>query len=123
MSSSTFLRYDASTHTVRNAQGNTKILSPQCAALLALLLEHPHAVVTRDHIRNIIWRHNVVSEDLINHVVYRLKKELKCLPGSHIWHIEAITKTGYRLTYSSGESQPTHYWLRRWRAWLKLHFW
>ncbi|QPG05079.1 response regulator transcription factor [Salinimonas marina] len=123
MKPSSFLNYDGSTHTVSNAQGESKTLSPQCAALLAMFLEEPQGIVTREQIRQTIWQHNnVVSEDLINHLIYRLKKELNCLPNTPAWHIEVIPKTGYHLVVESATSpvktswwQNCWQWLERWR--------
>ena len=120
MKPSSFLHYDKTTHTVSNAQGETKVLSPQCAILLAMMLEAPRHIVTREQMRQTIWLHNnVVSEDLINHLVYRLKKELSCLTAIPTWHIEVIPKTGYRLIVEPAPSRSWGPWFQRFRHWYQ----
>lgn len=109
--------YEPATRTLSNPQGDKKVLSPQCARLLTLLIDTPSGIVTREQMRRAIWKHNVVSEDLINHLVSRLRKEITSLPGPNPWQIEVIPKVGYRLL----EQQEPHdlkYWLHRASDWF-----
>ena len=82
--------YDKPSRTITDSQGRQRVLSPQCGDLLDLLMENAGEIVTRTDMRLSIWGHQVVSEDRINHLVCRLRKELKSLPEPQPWQIEAI---------------------------------
>ncbi len=112
------LKYDHTSRTVSNIYGEKIVLSPQCAVLLTLFLEEKNNVVTREHIRKRIWEHNVVSEDMINHLVCRLRRELNALPGECAWQIETIPKTGYRMKINEDSVNSLHYWLHRCSNWF-----
>lgn len=93
------------------------MLSPQCGDLFNMLMDNEGDIVTRSAMRKFIWGHQVVSEDMINHLVCRLRKELKSLPEPPPWQIEVIPKKGYRLN----SLEPKHnipYWLHRWVEWV-----
>ena len=90
--------YDKPSRTITDSQGEQRVLSPQCGDLLDLLMENEGEIVTRTVMRQSIWGHKVVSEDRINHLVCRLRKELKSLSEPPPWQIEVIPKRGYRLT-------------------------
>lgn len=114
----TSLKYDHTTRTVSNGQGASRVLSPQCAHLLELFLTRENHIVTRKQMREVIWRHNIVSEDMINHLICRLRKELRTLPGETCWQIEAIPKVGYRMLLTEQEKHDIKYWLHRCGSWF-----
>ncbi|PRO72613.1 hypothetical protein C6Y40_15665 [Alteromonas alba] len=111
------MTYDKPSRTITDSKGEQRVLSPQCGDLLDLLMENEGEIVTRADMRQSIWGHKVVSEDRINHLVCRLRKELKSLPEPPPWQIEVIPKRGYRLT----TLEPRHnipLWLHRWIDWV-----
>ncbi|NMH61251.1 winged helix-turn-helix domain-containing protein [Alteromonas ponticola] len=116
------LTFAPPTRTLSNIYGDKVVLSAQCAALLSLLLEDNCAVVTRSEIRRRIWNHGVVSEDRLNHLICRLRKEMNALPGECAWQIETIPKLGYQLKINEKSVTTLNYWVHRCRAWFSdLH--
>lgn len=113
---STAFKYDKLSRTVTNTFGEEYCLSPQCGSLLELLLDVEGEVVTRDQMRDRIWGHSVVSEDTINHLICRLRKELNSHDENAICKIEAISKVGYRLVIREEEHGIKHH-VKRWIAW------
>ncbi|WP_164078285.1 winged helix-turn-helix domain-containing protein [Alteromonas facilis] len=113
------LQYDQSTRTVSNDQGITKILSPQCATLLEILLQASPDIVTREQMKQSIWGHDVVSEDVINHLVCRLRRELSAVVSKQSIRIETIPKAGYRIIIKDESPHDMTYWLHRCSEWFK----
>src|ERR1700730_8604220 len=73
-------------------------LPDQLFRLLALLLEHPGEVVTREEIRNNLWSNSFVNfDDSINSAIKRLRQ---CLEDSaeNPRFIETLPGYGYRFT-------------------------
>ncbi|WP_018981961.1 winged helix-turn-helix domain-containing protein [Salinimonas chungwhensis] len=112
-----FPNYDSATRTVCNSQGDRRVLSPQCALLLELFLTQDNHFVSRQQIRQHIWQHNIVSDDMINHLVCRLRKELKSVSVDCDWRIEAIPKRGYQMVINNMKHDFT-YWLHRCSNWF-----
>ncbi|GGF55204.1 winged helix-turn-helix domain-containing protein [Alteromonas lipolytica] len=111
------MTYDKSSRTITDTQGVQRILSPKCGLLFELLIDNQGHIVTRETMRETIWQRQVVSEDMINHLVCRLRKELNSLEQECPWQIEVIPKLGYRLV------TETHHhlikaWLQRWIDWV-----
>jgi DNA-binding winged helix-turn-helix (wHTH) protein len=70
-------------------------LQAQPARLLALLIEHPDQIVTRDQIREALWGETVVSYDQsINFLVRRIRVAL----GPDATLVQTIPRLGYRFT-------------------------
>ncbi|MCW8108286.1 winged helix-turn-helix domain-containing protein [Alteromonas ponticola] len=112
------ISFDPISRTVSTVYGEKLVLSPQCAVLLNLLLENNGDVLTRSEMRKRIWNHCVVSEDMINHLVSRLRKELAALPDDHAWKIETIPKIGYRLLVREDSAHDLQYWWHRCKTWF-----
>lgn len=115
------MTYDKLSRTITDSHGEQRVLSPKCGGFFELLMEAQGAIVTREQMRQSIWGHDVVSEDAINHLVCRLRKELKSLSEECPWTIEVIPKVGYRISVSA----PLHdikYWFNRCSTWFHEHF-
>ena len=111
------MTYDKLSRTITDSQGEQRMLSPQCGVLFEMLMDNQGTIITRDAMRKSIWGHQSVSEDRINHLVCRLRKELKALPEECPWHIEVIPKVGYRLSIADNHHHLKH-WLHRWVEWV-----
>lgn len=71
-------------------------LEPKLFTLLLLLLESPHAQVSRDQLIAEVWSSRVVSESAINRVISLLRKAFSTL-DPYTNYIETLPKVGYRL--------------------------
>ncbi|WP_414830609.1 winged helix-turn-helix domain-containing protein [Alteromonas sp. H39] len=93
------IRYDAQTREITD-KNHTHAwhLSKHSAALLSLFLKTEQHILTRDEIRFQIWGHDVVSDDVINHAICRLRKQLSQVETPHPFVIETLPGIGYRLT-------------------------
>lgn len=88
-------------------------LSKRSAALLSLFLNAENHMLSRDEIRFQIWGHDVVSDDVINHAICRLRKQLGQVDAPHALSIETIPGVGYRLVGTEVSPQITTS-ARRW---------
>ena len=80
-------------------------LREQCLAVLAMLLEHPGQVVTRDELRRRLWPEDVFVDfdNNLNTAVARLREALGDSP-EHPRFIETVPKRGYRFIADLSES-------------------
>lgn len=93
------IHYDAQTREITDEDHtHAWLLSKHSAALLSLFLKAEHHILTRDEIRFQVWGHDVVSDDVINHAICRLRKQLKQVETPHPFVIETLPGVGYRLT-------------------------
>lgn len=70
-------------------------LEPKLALLLAALGGQPGDPVTRDDLMDRIWGHGHVTDDALNRLVGRLRKQLRNTDMS----IETLPRVGYRLAF------------------------
>nr|WP_276307845.1 helix-turn-helix domain-containing protein [Alteromonas flava] len=99
------------------------MLSPQCGKLMQLLLSAAPEIVERQRMKADIWGHTYVSDDVINHLVCRLRKELHTTFGEDVVEIETIPQLGYRLVCKgyyehNGMVEIFHRcseWIKHWR--------
>jgi len=91
------LRFDRSSGELRGSDGEVRHLSPQPAALLALLVERAGEVVTHEELRVALWPDVTVDFDgSLHHCVRQVRAAL----GDHAKaprFIETIPRRGYRL--------------------------
>ncbi len=82
-------------------------LREQSFQVLAALLEHPRAVVTREDLRHRLWRDDVFVdfENNLNAVISRLREALNDT-AEHPRFIETVPKRGYR--FLATVSAPAH---------------
>ena len=91
------LTFDSSSHLLRTSDGRETLLSPQCSSLLSLLKQNANKVVSREVIKQSVWRGRHVCDDNINHTVSRLRAQIKKIDKKRMWRIETIPSVGYRF--------------------------
>ncbi len=111
---STGIRYNAETREITDDTAtHAWHLSKHSAALLSLFLKAESHTLSRDEIRFQVWGHDVVSDDVINHAICRLRKQLSQVDTPHPLLIETIPGVGYRLTGTEA-SEELNDTVRRW---------
>lgn len=80
---------------VRNGDSETK-LEPKAMQVLALLLQRPGDVVSREEILSSVWQERFVSDEVLTNVVSQIRRALGDTPRDSRY-IQTIAKTGYRL--------------------------
>ncbi|MCU7553896.1 winged helix-turn-helix domain-containing protein [Alteromonas sp. ASW11-19] len=94
----TTYHYNAATHELSSKhQAARWTLSKQAGTLLGLFLRAPKYTLSRDEIRFQLWGHAVVSDDVINHAICRLRKQLTSIDTPDPLQIETLPGIGYRL--------------------------
>lgn len=91
------LTFDSSSHLLRTSDGKETLLSPQCSSLLELFIQNADKVVSREAIRQSVWRGRHVCDDNINHTVSRLRTQIRKIDKKRVWRIETIPSVGYRF--------------------------
>lgn len=91
------LTFDSSSHLLRTSDGKETLLSPQCSSLLELFIQNANKVVSREAIRQSVWRGRHVCDDNINHTVSRLRAQIRKIDKKRVWRIETIPSVGYRF--------------------------
>lgn len=94
------------------------LLSRQSGKLLTLFLHAPEHTLTRDEIRFQLWGHDIVSDDVINHAISRLRKHLNHLDMIEPITIQTIPSVGYRLVGLHELHDPNK--VRRWVVLLSI---
>ena len=84
--------------------GQSEVLEPRVMQVLVALAQADGAILTRDELTQSCWENRVVGEDSINRVMWRLRRVTAGI-GHEEFHIETITKVGYRLL-RVGRSEP-----------------
>jgi len=90
-------------------KGGTQLRVPdQSLAILALLLERPGEVVTREDIRQRLWPHGTIVEfeHSVNSSVHRLREALSDTAGRPRY-VETLPKRGYRFVGPVETGGPT----------------
>lgn len=109
--------YNAATHELSSHhQAARWTLSKQAGSLLGLFLRAPDFTLSRDEIRFQLWGHAVVSDDVINHAICRLRKQLTGMETPNPLSIETLPGVGYRLL---GVEEDPHS-QRSYRHWVIL---
>ncbi|MBC7520787.1 MAG: winged helix-turn-helix domain-containing protein, partial [Sandarakinorhabdus sp.] len=81
---------------VVDAAGASETIEPRVMQVLVVLAMANGGIVSRDDLVRKCWEGRIVGDDSINRVIARLRK-LADDPGAGGFHIETITKVGYRL--------------------------
>ena len=81
---------------VVDADGGSETLEPRVMQVLVALAMANGAIVSRDDLVRRCWEGRIVGDDSINRVIGRLRR-LAEEKGQGAFHIETITKVGYRL--------------------------
>ncbi|MEO5494655.1 MAG: winged helix-turn-helix domain-containing protein [Sphingomonas sp.] len=84
--------------------GQSDVLEPRVMQVLVALAQADGAILTRDELTQSCWENRVVGEDAINRVISRLRRVTDGI-GREQFHVETITKVGYRLL-RDGQSEP-----------------
>jgi DNA-binding winged helix-turn-helix (wHTH) protein/Tfp pilus assembly protein PilF len=84
----------------------TSVIEPRVMQLLIGLHRAKGAVVSKDDLLQSCWAGRIVGEDAINRVVSRLRAVAGNEAGQQ-FRIETITKVGYRLLSTHGETLST----------------
>lgn len=71
-------------------------IEPRVMQVLVALTEADGAVVTRDELIQRCWAGRAISEDALNRVIAKVRR-VASGPGRDAFHIETVTKVGYRL--------------------------
>lgn len=109
--------YDAATHQLSSSyETMCWTLSKQAGTLLGLFLRAPDYTLSRDEIRFQLWGHAVVSDDVINHAICRLRKQLASIAPPNPLSVETLPGVGYRLL--GVEDHPSAQ--RPYRRWVIL---
>ena len=91
------LMYEPETRRLVRSDGQYVSLSPACDRLITSLIEAKEKGVPRDALRRIVWGHEYVSDDAINHLVCRLRRKLHSICENNEWEVETLPCQGYRL--------------------------
>jgi len=86
--------------------GRASVIEPRVMQFLIALHRAGGAVVNKDDLLQSCWEGRIVGEDAINRVVSRLRGVAEKEAGRQ-FRIETITKVGYRLLSTSGETLDT----------------
>ena len=89
--------------------GGREVLQPRVMQVLVVLARAQGAVVSRDDLIASCWDGRIVSEDAINFVVGQLRK-LAQRTGA--FHLETISRVGYRLVVDGAAGAPPRPGLR-----------
>jgi DNA-binding winged helix-turn-helix (wHTH) protein/Tfp pilus assembly protein PilF len=76
--------------------GDRRVLEPKVMQALVVLARASGAVVSRDDLVATCWGGRFISEDAINRVLSRLRRQEEDL-GAGVFKIETIPRVGYRL--------------------------
>ena len=97
-------------------------LPEQCFRILQVLLEHPGHVVTREELRDRLWKADTfVDFDAgLNNAVKKLRDALDD-SSDHPRFIETVPRHGYRLI-APIDAAPTTRWRKRWVVAAALAF-
>lgn len=95
------------TRELLHVDGRREVIEPRVMQVLVALSRADGATVTRDELSRSCWDGRVVGEDAINRVLSRLRRSAAGI-GAGSFHIETLTKVGYRLiaSPSSGPAAP-----------------
>lgn len=80
---------------VRNSRGEAARLRQINMKVLLVLLSRPGRVVSRDELFEVVWKNQVVSDDVLTRSISDIRALLSQLSG-HSGHIETLPKRGYR---------------------------
>ena len=80
---------------VSNSEGATVRLGPVNMKVLALLVSHPLALVSRNEIFETVWKNQVVSDDALTRCISDIRSQLKTLCPTQEF-IETLPRRGYR---------------------------
>ena len=81
-------------------------LEPRVMQVLVALARGKGAIVTRDELSAWCWDGRIVGEDALNRTLSRVRHVAAGI-GQGSFHVETITKVGYRLLVDAGENETT----------------
>ncbi len=81
-------------------------LEPRVMQVLVALARSKGVIVTRDELSAWCWDGRIVGEDALNRTLSRVR-HVAAEIGQGSFHVETITKVGYRLLVDAGENETT----------------
>ncbi len=90
------LRADPPLRALRRDDGAEEVVEPRVMQVLVALAAAGGATLSRDDLIQRCWEGRVVGDDAINRVISRLRRSAEGI-GQGSFHIETLTKVGYRL--------------------------
>ncbi len=79
-----------------HAEGRDEIVEPKVMEVLVVLLMAGGRILTREELCEAAWDGRIVGDDAINRVLARVRRLSEGI-GAGLFHVETVTKVGYRL--------------------------